>query len=107
MHGSLSPKSEAGLVTFGVASPLFTIVVASCARLLAKMTSLERLAAVKASAVLRQTTMTAAAKACGVSYNHFWLVIRGERVGSRVLEEKIARFVGHPVGVVFSRRIIP
>ena len=48
--------------------------------------------------------MTAAAKACGVSYNHFWLVIRGERVGSRVLEEKIASFIGLPVDEVFSPR---
>lgn len=68
------------------------------------MTPLERLAAVKAAAVLHETTMTSAAKECGVSYYHFWLVIRGERVGSRMLEEKIAAFVSLPVDEVFSPR---
>jgi len=70
------------------------------------MTPLERLAAVKAAAVLHETTMTSAAKECGVSYYHFWLVVRGERVGSRALEAKIAAFVGLPVNEVFSPRLV-
>ena len=89
---------------FGIFLLLSATVAASGAWSLVRMTPLERLAAVKASAVLQETTMTAAAKACGVSYNHFWLVIRGERVGSRVLEEKIASFIGLPVDEVFSPR---
>lgn len=65
------------------------------------MTPLERLAAIKAAVVLQQTTMGAVAQECGVSYNHFYLVIRGQRVGSQVLEAQIAAVVGRPVREVF------
>lgn len=68
------------------------------------MTPLERLAAVKAAAVLQETTMGALAKSCAVSYNHFWLVVRGERVGSQALEERIAAVIGRPVREVFTPR---
>lgn len=89
---------------FGIFLFLSAAVTALGAWSLARMTPLERLAAVKASAVLQETTMTSAAKGCGVSYYHFWLVIRGERVGSRELNEKIANFVGLPVDEVFTPR---
>jgi hypothetical protein len=65
------------------------------------MTALERLAALKAAVVLRQTTMGATAKACGVSYNHFWLVVGGRRVGSSGLQAKIAAVIGRSVNEVF------
>lgn len=68
------------------------------------MTPLERLAALKAAAVLKETTMGALAKSCEVSYNHFSLVVRGERIGSRGLETKIAEFIGRPVEDVFAPR---
>lgn len=71
------------------------------------MNPLERLAAIKAAVVLQQTTMGAVARECGVSYNHFWLVLRGDRVGSRALKEKIAAVIGHPVEAVFPLRRRP
>ncbi len=65
------------------------------------MTPLERLAAVKAAVVLRQTTMTKVAQECAVSYNHWWLVLHGKRNGSVALKSKIARLIERPVGDVF------
>lgn len=68
------------------------------------MTPLERLAAIKASSILQRTTMTNVAKSCGVWYNHFWLVVRGQRVGSRVLRAKIAAVIGRHADDVFPAR---
>ena len=67
------------------------------------MTPLERKAAFRAAATLRQITMVEAAAELGVSYNHLTLVISGERVGSARLEEGIAAFVGRPVAEMFGR----
>ena len=67
------------------------------------MTPLERKAAFRASATLRQVTMAEAAAQLGVSYNHLTLVINGERVGSAQLEEGIAAAIGRPVADVFTR----
>ncbi len=58
------------------------------------LTPLERRALFKAAVTLHQVTMAQAAKQLGVSYNHLTLVLAGERVGSRRLQERIAAFVG-------------
>jgi len=65
---------------------------------------LERLAALKAAAVLQETTIGAVADSLGVSYNHLYLVIRGDRIGSVPLEEGIAAFINQPVSRVFPPR---
>jgi transcriptional regulator with XRE-family HTH domain len=68
------------------------------------MTALERKAAFRAAATLRQVTMAEAAAQLGISYNHLTLVINGERVGSARVEEGIAAVIGRPVTDVFGRR---
>jgi len=68
------------------------------------MSALERLAAVKATAVLRRTTLGDLARSLGVSYNHFFLVVRGGRLGSERLENGIAAFLGRPRNAVFPAR---
>jgi hypothetical protein len=68
------------------------------------MTPLERLAALKAAAVLQQTTLTTFAASCKVSYNHFSLVVKGARIGSSEVEQRIAALIGEPVARVFPSR---
>ena len=58
------------------------------------MTPLERRAAMRSAATLRQITMNQAARELGVSYNHLTLVLLGNRQGSVRLEEAIAAFFG-------------
>lgn len=66
------------------------------------MTALERLAGLKAYAILNKTTLGAIATACGVSYYHFSLVVKGDRVGSHRVESTIASYLGKPAEYVFS-----
>jgi transcriptional regulator with XRE-family HTH domain len=65
------------------------------------MTPLERRAAVKAAATLRQITLSEVARKLGVSYNHLTLVLQGTRKGSARLEQAIALFLGRPRDDVF------
>ncbi len=66
------------------------------------MTPLERKAAFRAAATLKETSMADAARDLGVSYNHLMLVLAGERAGSAPLKARIAAFIGHPVRDVFD-----
>lgn len=66
------------------------------------MTPLQRKAAFRSAATLRQVTMADAARQLGVSYNHLTLVLRGDRTGSVRLDQAIAAFIGRPVADVFS-----
>jgi len=71
------------------------------------MTPLERKAAFRAVATLREITMNSAARSLGVSYNHLMLVLAGPeghpegRLGSAALNSRIAKFLGRPVDEVF------
>jgi hypothetical protein len=66
------------------------------------LTPLERRALFKAAVTLHQITMAQAAQRLGVSYNHLMLVLAGERVGSRRLQERIAAFVDRPRDQLFA-----
>jgi hypothetical protein len=66
------------------------------------MRPIERLAAFKAAVTLHELTMGEAAQDLGVSYNHLILVLRGERIGSRRLEQAISMFVGIAVHILFD-----
>jgi hypothetical protein len=72
------------------------------------MTPLERKAAFRAAATLKEISMSNAARKLGVSYNHLMLVLLGPeghadgRRGSAVLQKRIAQFIGRPVHEVFS-----
>ena len=68
------------------------------------MTPLERLAALKAAAVLQEMMLGSFAASCNVFYNHFSLVVKGERIGSSEVEHRIAAFIGEPVARVFPSR---
>ncbi len=66
------------------------------------MTPVERKAAFKATVTLREMTMAEAASQLGVSYNHLTLVLRGDRIGSKRLEDAIAKFIGRGAAQVFG-----
>jgi transcriptional regulator with XRE-family HTH domain len=67
------------------------------------MTPLQRKAAFKAAATLREISLATAARQLGVSYNHLTLVLAGERKGSTALERRIATFLDRPVSDVFPK----
>lgn len=67
------------------------------------LTDIERLAEFKKAIALAQTTTLLSAKTLGVSYNHLFLVLKGERLGSEALERRIAEFLSLPVAVVFGK----
>jgi transcriptional regulator with XRE-family HTH domain len=65
------------------------------------MSPLQRKAAIKAAATLREISLATVARQMGVSYNHLMLVLAGERKGSTALERRIATFLDRPVTAVF------
>ncbi len=72
------------------------------------MTPVERKAAFKYAAAVRELTMCNAARQIGVSYNHLMLVLAGPeghkegRKGSAALQARIADFIGSTVEEAFS-----
>lgn len=66
------------------------------------LSPLQRKALFKAAVTLHEVTTMQAAEQMGVSYNHLMLVLAGERVGSRHLQERIAAFVEHPREELFE-----
>ena len=70
----------------------------------ATLTSLQRQPELKAAAVMARTTLSVFADQCCASYNHFSLVVNGERVGSIALEERIATLLDRPRAFVFPTR---
>lgn len=69
------------------------------------MTAIERKAAFRYAATVRQITMANAARRLGVSYNHLMLVLAGPeeagRKGSASLLARIADFMGCSVAEAF------
>lgn len=72
------------------------------------MTPVERKAAFRYAATVRELTMCNAARRLGVSYNHLMLVLAGPeghkegRKGSAALQARIADFIGCSVAEAFS-----
>jgi len=70
------------------------------------MTGLERWAAIRSAAVLKEMTMCEVARSCGVSYNRFVLVAKTEeRKGSAHLQSAIADFLGRSVRDVWGSNV--
>ena len=67
------------------------------------MSPLERKAAFRAAATLKQVTMANAARRLGVSYNHLMLVLNGDRKASSGLKSRIADFLGCATPEVFEQ----
>ncbi len=70
------------------------------------MNAIERKAAFRYAATVRDVTMSNAARRLGVSYNHLMLVLAGPeeggRKGSAALMARIADFIGCSVAEAFS-----
>ncbi len=66
------------------------------------MTPLQRKAALRSTATLKQMTLGETARFLSVSYNHLMLVIAGERIPSAALKDRIAAFLGIPVTELFE-----
>jgi transcriptional regulator with XRE-family HTH domain len=66
------------------------------------MTPLERKAALRSVATLKQMTLGQTARHLAVSYNHLMLVIAGERVPGAALKQRIAAFLEMPIGRLFE-----
>lgn len=67
------------------------------------MSPLERKAAFRAAATLKEVTMANAARRLGVSYNHLMLVLNGDRKASSGLKSRIADFLGCAAPEVFEQ----
>jgi transcriptional regulator with XRE-family HTH domain len=67
------------------------------------MSPLERKAAFRAAATLKEVTMANAARRLGVSYNHLMLVLNGDRKASSALKSRIADFLGCAAPEVFEQ----
>ena len=66
------------------------------------MTPLQRKAAFRSAATLKEVSMATAARRLGVSYNHLMLVLAGTREGSLELKRRIADFIGYQPADVFK-----
>lgn len=66
------------------------------------MTPLQRKAALKSAATLKQMTLGEVASRLSVSYNHLMLVLAGDRVPSAALKERIAGYLGVPAADLFE-----
>ena len=69
------------------------------------LTPLQLRAAFRAQLVLKNTTVRAAAQRLGVSHQHLTLVLAGQRVASKRLEDRIADFLGLDPAVIFAPKI--
>jgi hypothetical protein len=67
------------------------------------MSPLERKAAFRAAATLKEVTMANAARRLGVSYNNLMLVLNGDRKASSGLKSRIADFLGCATPEVFEQ----
>jgi len=59
-------------------------------------TPIERKAAFMAAVTLKKTNKTAAAETLEVSWTHLECVLDGTRIGSAVLKDRIAEYIGIP-----------
>jgi hypothetical protein len=66
------------------------------------MTPLQRKAAFRSAATLKEISLSTAARRIGVSYNHLMLVLAGTRDGSLSLQLRIADFLGRQPADVFT-----
>jgi transcriptional regulator with XRE-family HTH domain len=66
------------------------------------MTPLQRKAALRSTATLKEMTIGETARFLSVSYNHLTLVLAGERIPSAALKERLAAFLDIPVTELFE-----
>jgi lambda repressor-like predicted transcriptional regulator len=70
------------------------------------LTPLQLRAAFRAQLVLKNTTVRLTAKRMGVSHQHLTLVLGGQRVASKRLEDCIADFLGLDAAVIFAPKVL-